>query len=234
MDFQSWRHAFKLDPAKEIADDALERVCKSGTDAIIIGGSDGITLYNVLDLTVRVRRFNVPVVLEVSELEAIVPGFDYYFIPTVLNSEDPKWIKGLHHEAIRAYGDMMDWEELVPEGYCILNGDCKAAMLTGADAELTDEDVIAYARLAEHFFRLPIFYMEYSGKYGDPQLVHEAAAVLDRTQLFYGGGIDCAVKAVEMAAVADTVVVGNLVYENLEQALSTVPAVAETAKLSIK
>lgn len=234
MDFQSWRHAFKLDPAKEIADDALGRVCGSGTDGIIIGGSDGITLDNVLDLAARVRRFNVPVVLEVSELEAIVPGFDYYFIPTVLNSDDPKWIKGLHHEAIRAYGNMMDWEELVPEGYCILNGDCKVAKLTGADAELTAEDVIAYARLAEHFFRLPIFYMEYSGKYGDPQLVRETAAVLDRTQLFYGGGIDSAAKAREMAAVADTVVVGNIIYEDLEQALSTVPAVAETATLSIK
>lgn len=37
MDYQSWRHAFKLDPAKEISDEALEQLAESGTDGIIIG-----------------------------------------------------------------------------------------------------------------------------------------------------------------------------------------------------
>lgn len=234
VDFQTWRHVFKLDPAKEIADDALERVCESGTDAIIIGGSDGVTLDNVLDLMARVRRYTVPVVLEVSTVEAVTPGFDYYFIPTVLNSDDPKWVKGLHHEAILEYGDIMDWNELVPEGYCILNGDCKAARLTGADADLTEEDVVAYARMAEHFFRLPIFYMEYSGTYGDVNLVSRAAEVLQGTKLFYGGGIDGPEKAVEMAGAADTIVVGNIIYEDLKAALATVKAVAETVPERLK
>ena len=43
-DFREWSHVFKLDPNKEISDDALEKVCESGTDAIVIGGSDGVTL----------------------------------------------------------------------------------------------------------------------------------------------------------------------------------------------
>ena len=34
-DFREWKHVFKLDPNKEISDDALEKVCESGTDAII-------------------------------------------------------------------------------------------------------------------------------------------------------------------------------------------------------
>lgn len=151
MDFQTWRHVFKLDPAKQISDGHLERICESGTDAILIGGSDDVTLDNVLELMARVRRYSVPVALEVSTVESVTPGFDYYFIPTVLNSSDPKWIKGLHHEAIREYGEIMDWTEIVPEGYCILNPDCKAARLTGADASLTEEDVLGYARMAEHF-----------------------------------------------------------------------------------
>src|SRR5690606_14263974 len=171
MDFQTWRHVFKLDPAKSISDGQLERICESGTDAILIGGSDNVTLDNVLDLMARVRRFTVPVVLEVSTIESMTPGFDYYFIPTVLNSDNPLWIKGLHHEAIREYGEIMDWEELIPEAYCILNPACKAAELTGAKTDLSAEDVLAYARMAEHFFRLPIFYMEYSGAYGDRELV---------------------------------------------------------------
>lgn len=233
MDFQTWRHVFKLDPAKSISDEHLERICESGTDAILIGGSDNVTLDNVLDLMSRVRRYTVPVALEVSTIDSVTPGFDFYFIPTVLNSENPQWIKGLHHEAIREYGDIMDWEELVPEGYCILNAECKAAQLTDAKTDLSEEDVVAYARMAEHFFRLPIFYLEYSGMYGDRQLVGQVKEQLSGTKLFYGGGIDSPEKAREMAEAADTVVIGNIIYENISKAIETVRAVAETEQLSL-
>ncbi len=233
MDFHTWRHVFKLDPAKPISDGQLERICESGTDAILIGGSDNVTLDNVLDLMVRISRYALPAVLEVSTIDSVAPGFDYYFIPTVLNSENPQWIKGLHHEAIREYGEIMDWDELIPEGYCILNPDCKAANLTQANTKLSTADVLAYARMAEHFFRLPIFYLEYSGIYGDPALVKEVKTALSKTRLFYGGGIDGAEKAAEMAEAAHTIVVGNIIYENIENAIATVQAVAEMDKQSL-
>ena len=229
MEFKTWRHVFKLDPAKEITDGHLERICRSGTDAILIGGSDNVTLDNVLQLTERVQIYDLPVVMEVSTIDSLAPGFDYYFIPTVLNSNNPMWIKGIHHQAVKEYGEILDWDEMVPEGYCILNADCKAAKLTGAKTDLSADDVIAYARLAEHFFRLPIFYLEYSGTYGDMELAGKVKEVLDETRLFYGGGIDSADKARAALAAADTIVVGNIIYENIEKAIETVEAVAETA-----
>lgn len=225
MDFTTWRHAFKVDPAKTVTDEQLELLAESGTDGIIVGGTDGVTLDNVLDLLVRIRRFSVPVVLEISTVESVTPGFDYYFIPTVLNSTKVEWINGVHHAAMREYGHMMDWDEIVTEGYCILNPDCKAAKLTGVTAVPDEEDVVAYARMAEHLFKLPVFYMEYSGIYGDPKIVEAAARVLDNTRLFYGGGIKNAADAKTMAAIADTVVVGNIIYDDLSAALSTVNAV---------
>ncbi|PLR99211.1 heptaprenylglyceryl phosphate synthase [Bacillus sp. T33-2] len=224
-DVREWRHVFKLDPNKQISDPDLERLCESGTDAILIGGSDGVTLENVLDLMARVRRYTVPCILEVSTIESVTPGFDLYFIPTVLNSRDPKWVAGLHHEAVKQYGDLMDWDEIIVEGYCILNADCKAAVLTDANTSLTTEDVTAYAMMAEKMFRLPIFYLEYSGTYGDPGLVHEVKKVLKETALFYGGGIQTADQAREMSAEADVIVVGNAVYQNIEEAIKTVDAV---------
>ncbi len=229
MDFKTWRHVFKLDPAKKITNEHLDRICKSRTDAILIGGSDNVTIENILHLTERLQQYTLPIVLEVSTIDSVTPGFDYYFIPTVLNSDNPKWIKGLHHEAIREYGEIMDWDELIPEGYCILNADCKAAKLTDAKTDLTTKDVLAYARLAEHFFRLPIFYLEYSGMFGDIELVEKVKDVLTETRLFYGGGIDSATTATKVAAIADTIVVGNIIYENIEKAIETVQAVAETA-----
>lgn len=228
MEFLEWRHVFKLDPAKEISDEALEKICESGTDVILVGGTDGITLDNVLDLLVRVRRFTVPIALEISTIESVTPGYDYYFIPTVLNSDDPKWIKNLHHEAIKEYGDIMVWEELVAEGYCILNPDCKVAKQTGANTDLSVDDVIAYARLAENFFKLPVFYVEYSGMYGDIEIVRAVKNELNNTKLFYGGGITSAKQAEEMAKYADTVIVGNIIYDDLKAALATVKAVKST------
>ena len=225
MDYLQWRHVFKLDPAKDITDDALELICESGTDAVIVGGTDGVTLDNVLDLLVRVRRYTVPIALEISTIESVTPGFDYYFIPSVLNSSNPQWFKDLHHQAIKEYGDVMVWEELVAEGYCILNKNCKAATVTSANTDLDLDDVIAYARLAENYFRLPIFYLEYSGTYGDTNIVQTVKEVLTETKLFYGGGISNSEQAKEMAQIADTVVVGNIIYEDLKKALKTVEAV---------
>ena len=57
------------------------------------------------------------------------------------------------------------------EGYCVLNPEAKVAQLTEAKCNLTEDDVIAYARLADKLLHLPIFYLEYSGTYGDVELV---------------------------------------------------------------
>lgn len=227
MDYKEWRHIFKLDPAKEIDADALEKVCESGTDAIIIGGSDGVTLDNVIDLLMRIRRYAVPVALEVSTIESITPGFDFYFIPSVLNSQETKWVKDLHHAATKEFGEVMNWDEIIPEGYCILNPDCKAAKLTNAKQPETDEDIIAYAQMVEHLFKFPVFYMEYSGMYGNVDVVKKVKAGLQNTRLYYGGGIKTANEAREMASYADTIIVGNQVYDNLAEALKTVQAVKE-------
>lgn len=228
-DFHEWKHVFKLDPNKEISDEALEKVCESGTDAIIIGGTDGVTLENVLNLMSRVRRYTVPCVLEISSVEMVTPGFDLYFIPSVLNSTEPKWMMKLHQQAVKEYGLLMNWDEIVIEGYCILNSDCKAASLTKADTEIDAEDVAAYAMMAEKMFHLPIFYIEYSGIFGDLSVVQAAKENLEGTVLFYGGGITSTDQAKEISKFADVVVVGNIIYDNLETAIDTVKAVKENS-----
>lgn len=226
-DFREWKHVFKLDPNKEISDDALEKVCESGTDAIVVGGSDGVTLENVLQLMARIRRYTVPCVMEISSVDTVTPGFDLYFIPSVLNSSNPDWIMGLHQKAVKEYGLLMNWDEIFVEGYCILNPECKAAQLTKANTELDVTDVAAYAMMAEKMFHLPIFYIEYSGKYGEVAVVKAAKENLENTVLFYGGGITSANQAKEIAQFADVVVVGNIIYDNLKEALETVVAVRE-------
>src|SRR5690625_7867643 len=76
-----WKHIFKLDPAKKISDDSIKRLCQSETDAIIVGGTDNITYDGVIYLLSKLRRYRKPCILEISTMDALVSGFDYFFIP---------------------------------------------------------------------------------------------------------------------------------------------------------
>ncbi|WP_199616654.1 heptaprenylglyceryl phosphate synthase [Paenibacillus alkalitolerans] len=224
-----WKHVFKLDPDKPLGDDALEALCVSGTDAVVVGGSSGVTFDNTIELLSRIRRFEVPCVLEVTSLDAVVPGFDLYFVPVALNSEDANYIVGHHQRALKRYGGILPWDGLLAEGYVILNPDCTAARISSACAPLDVKDVLAYARFADRLLRLPIVYLEYSGVFGDMSLVDETKKTLTQARLFYGGGIDGYEKAKAAAAAADTIVVGNVIYDSLDRALETVRAAKDSA-----
>lgn len=222
---KDWKHIFKLDPDRELSDEALDAVCMSGSDAIMIGGSSGITYDNTVDLLSRVRRYELPCVQEVSDLSAVVPGFDLYMIPMVLNTEDSRWITGLHQAAIEEYGYMIPWELLVSEGYVVLNPDSTVAKLTGARTDLDESNVVAYAQVADKLMNLPIVYVEYSGMFGDMDTVKAVHQSMSNAQVFYGGGICSYDTAKAAAKVSDTIVVGNILYSDLKAALSTVAAV---------
>lgn len=217
---KSWQHIFKLDPAKKISDDHLVKIKQSNTDALIVGGTDDIEATDVIDLMLRLTDTSLPVILEVSTMEAIVPGFDSYFIPLVLNSQDKKWVMDIHHEAIKEYKEYLDYADLFIEGYCIFNEDAKVFKKTNC-SKPTVEDAVAYAYMAEHFFKLPSFYIEYSGKYGDIDIVRQVKNELRETLLFYGGGIKTLHQAKEMKQYADVIIVGNIIYEDINQAIET-------------
>ncbi|MFB1050578.1 heptaprenylglyceryl phosphate synthase [Paraliobacillus sp. JSM ZJ581] len=222
--WKEWKHVFKLDPNKELSNEKITQICESGTDAVIVGGTDGVTLDGVLQLLSQIRRYSVPCILEVSTMDAITPGFDFYYIPMVLNSREKKWMMDIQHQAVKDFGHILEWDDLIAEGYCIVNPEAKA--FTHANCTLpSDDDVIAYAQMAEHLFHLPIFYLEYSGIYGDPSLVKQVKKQLNDTKLFYGGGITNRAQAKEMAEHADVIVVGNSLYDNFDQAIQTVHGV---------
>lgn len=226
---QAWRHVFKLDPDRPIDDQTLEAVCSSGTDAIMVGGSSGVTYDNTDSLLARIRKFQIPCVLEVSALEAIVPGFDLFLIPMVLNSSDPQWLIGNQAQAAEMYGEMIPWDTLVPEGYIVLNPDSTVARRTEANTSLTDSEATAYAQIADRMFQLPIVYVEYSGTFGDMELVSAVGRRLEHSRLFYGGGIVDGETARLAASACDTIVVGNIIYSDLNKALETVAVIKNSS-----
>ncbi|MBN1632338.1 MAG: heptaprenylglyceryl phosphate synthase [Thermoleophilia bacterium] len=222
VDVRRWRRMAKLDPARPLGNERLQEVCSWGVDALVVGGTGGYGLGEVLSLLTRLRRCGLPLALEVSDPGAVCPGFDVYLIPMVLNSTEVDWVIGHHQAAIKRYSQVMDWEKLVVEGYCILNPGATAARLSHARTDIGAEDVVAFAQLAEHLLALPVFYLEYSGMYGTPEMVRAVREALDRTLLWYGGGIQTTEQAAEMAALSDAIVIGNAVYD--EAPLFRLPA----------
>jgi phosphoglycerol geranylgeranyltransferase len=149
---------------------------------------------------------------------------DYVFIPSVLNSSSKWWVLDVHVEWIVDQLKNLrsiHWEKVVPEAYIVLNPESAVARLTGSETNLSVEEILGYVKFADSFLKFPIIYIEYSGKYGDPEIVRMVRSQVEKARLFYGGGIDSKEKALEMSKYA-TIVVGNVVYTDVDRFLETV------------
>ncbi|MEM2123502.1 MAG: heptaprenylglyceryl phosphate synthase [Candidatus Bathyarchaeia archaeon] len=225
-DWKSWRHITKLDPDKPNPPELISKVVDSGTDAIMVSGTQGITREKVKALLGMLMGRGVPIVVEPANKNAVIfdSGVDYVFVPSVLNSNSKRWILDVHVEWIVDQfkkRSKIHWEKVVPEAYIVLNPESAVARLTGSETNLSMEEVLGYVKFADSFLKFPVIYIEYSGRYGDPELVRKARSQIENSRLFYGGGIDSKEKALEMAKYA-TIVVGNIVYTDVNSFLETV------------
>jgi len=210
--WRKWKHITKLDPDKKITPQTIETIIETDTDAVMISGTQNIKREDVLNLVDMLQSYDIPKILEpVGPQSMIYKGIDWIFVPSVFNTNNSKWINGLHKMWIQHYGDKINWEMVVPEAYIILNPKSAAARYSGAKVIPTKEAVAA-AVCAERMFKFPIVYIEYSGTYGDPTLVKAVSEALSKAHLIYGGGINTKEKAEEMSKYA-TIVVGNTIYE---------------------
>jgi phosphoglycerol geranylgeranyltransferase len=130
-----------------------------------------------------------------------------------MNTTDVVWIGGKHQAWVRQQQGNIPWDCIVPEAYIVLNPDSSVGKVTRAVCDLNADEVAAYVTVADHYFHFPIVYIEYSGRYGDPAVVKAASDAINDSILYYGGGINSAEKAAEMSRYADTIVVGNAVYD---------------------
>ncbi|MHC1611193.1 MAG: phosphoglycerol geranylgeranyltransferase [Candidatus Methanospirareceae archaeon] len=220
--WKNWKHITKLDPDKYLSPDNLDTIVGSGTDAIMISGTQNITETNVGQLISHLRDYDIPKILEPVTPDAVLGGeVDYIFVPLVLNAGDLDWIVGKHKDWIQTHA--IDWGKVIPEAYIVMNPESAVAKLTKSKTDLTPDDVIAYAKYAEKYLRLPIVYIEYSGTYGDPKIVKQLSESLTEASLFYGGGIDSHAAAAEMMRYADVIVVGNVVYTDIDKFIETIP-----------
>ena len=212
--WMQWDHVTKVDPDKALHDgDSYASIADTGTDAIIIGGTTNVTEASVQPILDALASTEIPIFVEPTyrPTSSHPEGLSGYLLPIVLNADDTLWITGAHHEWIRSSD--LEWEYVHPEAYIVLNPTSSVATYTQADCDLDTDDVVAYAELAEQILGQQIIYLEYSGTLGDPAIVAAVRDALSSAQLFYGGGIHDYDSAYEMAKVADTVVVGDVLHD---------------------
>ncbi|OPY25623.1 MAG: Geranylgeranylglyceryl phosphate synthase [Methanocella sp. PtaU1.Bin125] len=211
IDWKKWRHVTKLDPDKPITPKDVAAIVDSGTDAIMVSGTQNITKENVAHLVDMLKDYSIPKVLEPAGAPGMREDLDFIFVPSVFNTKNSKWLVGMQKDFVRDT-NFNCWDKVIPEAYIILNRFSAVAIVTRADCGIGPKDAAAYAELADRFFKFPVVYIEYSGTYGNPELVRAVREKLHNSQLFYGGGIDSREKAETMAKYAHTIVVGNAVY----------------------
>jgi phosphoglycerol geranylgeranyltransferase len=210
-------HMTLIDPAKQPVTVAGEIACvaeAARSDAIMVGGSTGITQEN-LDLTVDEikARCGLPVIYFPSGANAIAQRCDAIYFMSMLNSTNPRNITGEHWRGapvIRKLG-----LETLSMGYIVVEPWMKVGEIGEADV-VTRGDVeraVGYAMAAE-YFGMSLVYLEAGS--GAPSPVPSAMirAVKDSigVPLIVGGGITDPVKAGDAASDgADIIVTGTLV-----------------------
>jgi phosphoglycerol geranylgeranyltransferase len=214
MKWKDWVHVTKLDPDKQLKPGDIEAIAASGTDALMLSGTLNVTVENLAALQKQLKTYDLPLVMEPAGPEAVLmQGIDFVFVPSVMNTTDVQWLVGKHRAWVQQQKGKIPWDSIVPEAYIVLNPDSSVGKVTKSLCDLKPDEVAAYATIADFYFHFPIVYLEYSGMYGDLNVVKAVFEALDKAILYYGGGINSAEKAAQMSKYADTIVVGNAVYD---------------------
>ncbi len=202
----------KLTPEK-CADTAFSAY-RAGTDAIMVGGSTGISSHNLDKSVIAMKELMpIPIIQFPSHSEALSPNADAIYFMSMLNSKDITYIIGEQMKASAIIKDM--GVETLPMGYIIVEPGMKVGEMGHAEpVKRHDIDKAIGYGLAAEFFGMGFVYLEAGSGAPAPVPVEMVKAVKDKLSipLVVGGGIRDAQAAQQISeAGADIVVTGTIV-----------------------
>jgi len=210
-------HMTLLDPDKQTPQDAgvlAKEASDAGTDAIMIGGSTGVTQVRVDETVLAVKSgAKVPVILFPASAANLSPHADALYFMSLLNSRDPRFIIG--EQRIGA-GIVKAWGlETIPMAYLVVEPGMRAGEVGRADPLPRNNPTLAiqYAIAAE-LLGMKLVYLEAGSGAPEPVPAALVRAVKNAVGIpvIVGGGIRSPEAAAAVArAGADVVVTGTIV-----------------------
>ncbi|MEF8875002.1 MAG: geranylgeranylglyceryl/heptaprenylglyceryl phosphate synthase [Candidatus Thermoplasmatota archaeon] len=191
----------------------------AGSDAVMVGGSTGIT-QEKLDRTVKTmkKKIELPIIHFPTEAGAISPHVDAIYFMSMLNSEDLNKVIG---EQVRAapYIKKTGIQPL-PMGYVVVEPGMAVGEVGNADPIPRDDPkkVVSFG-LAAQYLGMKLLYLEAGSGAPDPvpiEMVKSCKENID-IPLIVGGGIREPEQAVKLArSGADIIVTGTVLEESSE------------------
>ena len=210
-------HMTLLDPDKLPPEETASLAVsarKAGTDALMVGGSTGVT-HEKVDATVMAikAKTDVPVILFPSSGEGLSRHADALYFMSLLNSRDPRMIVGEQRLASRV---VKQWGlETISMGYLLVEPGMRAGEIGKADLiRRTDHETAIQYALAAQFIGMDLVYLEAGS--GAPEAVPPEMIRAVKKEilipLVVGGGLRTP-EAARTAALAgaDMVVTGTIV-----------------------
>ena len=225
-----------LDPDKQSAKEAgrlAAGAAESGTDAIMVGGSTGVTQEKVDATVVSIKEAaKLPTILFPASAANLSRHADALYFMSLLNSRDPRLIVG---EQRRAAPVVKRWGlETIPMAYLVVEPGMRAGEVGRADPipRSDSQTAVEYA-LAAQMLGMKLVYLEAGSGAPAPVPAPMIRAVREAIDvpLIVGGGIRTAEAAGAVArAGADIVVTGTVVEratdgDTLRRIIASVKAV---------
>ena len=212
-------HMALLDPDKqppEVAGEIARRMKEAGTDAVMIGGSTGVTSENLGQTAKAIKEYSgLPTIYFPGGPDAMSAEVDSIFFMSLMNSSDLKWVMGAQVYAapyIKKLGI-----EAIPMGYIVVEPGMKVGEVGKANLIKRDEidKAVAYA-LACEMYGMSFAYLE-AGSGADRPVPPEMISAVKKAisiPLIVGGGIRTP-EAAEAArkAGADVIVTGTFIEQ---------------------
>ena len=212
-------HMSLLDPDKQSAEEAAKialRCKNAGTDAIMIGGSTGITNENLDETAIAIKKATgLPVIYFPAGPHALSKECDAIYYMSVVNSSDINMVIGAQVYASLIIKKM--GVEPISMGYMIVEPGMKVGEVSKANLIKRDDlkTAMSYA-LACEYMGMELAYLE-AGSGADKPVPPEMISAVKETisiPLIVGGGIrtpEAATAARE--AGADIIVTGTFVEQ---------------------
>ncbi|MGQ9587411.1 MAG: geranylgeranylglyceryl/heptaprenylglyceryl phosphate synthase [Thermoplasmata archaeon] len=210
-------HMTLIDPAKQpprVSGEMAASASKAGTDAIMVGGSTGVTQENLDETVEQIKRScKLPVIYFPSGAHAISNKCDAIYFMSMLNSRNVRNITGEHSKGapiIKKLGI-----EPISMGYVIVEPGMRVGEVGEADLVRRGDisTLVGYAITTE-FFGMDLLYLEAGSGAPEPVPLEMVKAARESVgiPIVIGGGIVAPEQAARIAAAgADIIVTGTLV-----------------------